>query len=89
MTRYQIQLLRYINLRDGCSARWIGIAKRELSPLVDEGLVTLSTGGYSGGQVKVSPLGMEFLRNLGADTFGNPEWDDETFYGMMFRSPLP
>ena len=88
MNRYRVQLLRYINLSDNLSARCRGITPEELQPLVDERLVDLPTEGYYGDYVRVSPIGKDFLAKIGADTFGNPEWDDDVFLGMMSRGSI-
>lgn len=88
MTRYQIQLLRYIGLRPVMSARCMGIRKRELTPLFNEGLVLFGPNKYAGRSLALSKKGKEFLASLQADTYGNPEWDDEVFAGMMSRNSL-
>jgi hypothetical protein len=89
MTRFQIQVLRYINLSGGhLSARTLGLYGQELAPLVGQGLVEFGANGYAGGSCKVSDEGQELLRSLDADRFANPLWDDEVFLSLMSRTSL-
>jgi hypothetical protein len=82
MNHYQIQLLRYINLGGTASSRVRGIYGGELSPLKAEGFVKVNPGGN---QLEITRKGVEFLTSIGAETFGNPEWGNETFAGMLRR----
>jgi len=88
MTRYQIQLLRYIGLRPGLSARKMGIHRQELTPLMNNEFVQMDEHGYLGRSVELTKKGKEFLASIQAETYGNPEWDDKIFMGMMSRKSL-
>lgn len=86
MNRSTVQLLRYIHMRPGLSPRTAGVHKRELEPLLAQNLIRLE-GGYWG-PMEVTQKGKELLESLGARTFGNTEWDDEIFVGLLKRKSL-
>jgi hypothetical protein len=89
ITRYQIQLLRYINLTDKLSARMRGLTKDELYVLAEERLVDFPIEGYQGHYVRVSQRGQQLLESCGAHTFANPDWDDDPdFRKMLEKQPI-
>jgi hypothetical protein len=83
LTREQVQLLRFIALADGISARSRGITKKEASVYHRLGFITMGVNGYSSDQMGISPKGKAYLESIGAATFGNPLWDDEYFADLM------